>query len=280
MAEIIKLKLADNPHVQELFSILKENGKDTAGLTALLSYVNQMEGFVKSADNQISEMKSQLDEMKEIQKHPIKTALQNSSQYLKVQVAKIRIQLNKIYNGIANACKNAITGFKENGAIALDNLANFFNIKPFFEAINKNATAGIECCGKSVNKIESFSKEYHATSRHLKNMFRLIADKEPIETPKEIGKLAKAMCMPYKKQMGCLNSICSISDKATAKLGELGKNADEIRHGRQQGDKAPNIEERLIDAKEKADKAGQGVTGKSATIHEFKPKPEADGMVL
>jgi len=67
--------LADNTNVQELFSIMKENGKDTAELTALLGYVKQMENFVKSAEGQIADMKSQIMDMKEIQKHPIKTAL-------------------------------------------------------------------------------------------------------------------------------------------------------------------------------------------------------------
>src|SRR5215469_7585049 len=81
-----QVQLATNPHVQELFGILKENDKDTAGLNALLAYVSQMEGFVKSATEQISGMKNQIEDMKEIQKHPIKTALQNTCNSLETRV--------------------------------------------------------------------------------------------------------------------------------------------------------------------------------------------------
>jgi len=146
--------LADNPYVQELFSILKENDKDTAGLTALLSNVNKMEQFIKSAENQITDMKAQIGELKEIQKHPIKSSLSEATQSLEANVTTVKAQLNKISEGIIESCKKAVNGFKEIGITALDNLAGFFHIKQGLYAIQKDATAGIVRCNISLKNIQ------------------------------------------------------------------------------------------------------------------------------
>ena len=46
--------LSENQYVKNLFSILKDNGKDTSGLTALLGHVNKMESLIKSAEDRIT----------------------------------------------------------------------------------------------------------------------------------------------------------------------------------------------------------------------------------
>ena len=157
--------LADNLYVKELFTTLKENDKDTAGLTALLSYVKHMDDYVKTAENQISDMKLQISELKEIQKHPIKTSLNNTSKSLEARISVIREQLDKVRSGIVEACKNAIQAVKDNGTISLGKLSDFFHIKQGFEAIQKETTTGMNQCDKSVGNIERFSSEYHKAGR-------------------------------------------------------------------------------------------------------------------
>jgi len=263
--------LADNPHVKEMFSVLKENDKDTAGLTALLGYMKQMEDYVKSAEGQISDMKAQMTEIKEIQKHPIKTALKDASQSLKARVSGIRAQLEKLRANIAEACKNALSAVKRNGITTLDKLASFFNVKQGFEAIQKDTVEGMKSCDKSVAKIERFSKEYHTTGRALKNMVRLVIGKDPIDTSKEIGKLAKAICSPYMVEKKCLSGICNAANKAIAKLEDLGKNADEIRNERKER-KQQTLDEKLAACEEKAKLHNEKV-GK---IVDFKPKEQEE----
>ena len=94
--------LSENQYVKNLFSILKDNGKDTSGLTALLGHVNEMESFIKSAEDRITEMKSQLAEMKEVQKHPIKTVLQNTIKSLEQKIAGLRGRLSQALAQIVN----------------------------------------------------------------------------------------------------------------------------------------------------------------------------------
>ena len=52
--------LSQNEYVQELYSILQDNGRDTSGLSALIGHVSEMENFVKRAEDKIADMKSQL----------------------------------------------------------------------------------------------------------------------------------------------------------------------------------------------------------------------------
>lgn len=276
-------QLADNPYVQELFGVLKENDKDTAGLTALLSYVKQMESFVKNADGQISEMKSQLDEMKEMQKHPIKTALQSTIVSLEARVTGIKAMLENIKERIVEGCKNAIQAVKDTGVTALDKMADFFHIKQGFEKIQKDCNQAIARCDKSVNQIQQFSTEYHQTGLHLKNMFRIAVGKETVEQPKENGALAKAMCAPYRTEKKCFNSICNTADKAIAKLEDLGKSAAEIRQERQAAKEhkspaAAHLAEYEAKAKQLNAVNAEKAAEKSAKVIDFKPKDEAAVM--
>jgi regulator of replication initiation timing len=210
--------LAENQYVQELFSILQDNGRDTKGLAALIGHVEGMENYIKRAEDKISDMKSQLAEMKEVQNHPIKTALQNAIKTLEHKVAQVREQISELKINIVEGCKNAVTAFKEKGATALTNLAKFFHIKGALKAIDKDITQSVETCDKAVANINRFSLEYHSAGRAIKNMGRMFVGKEPVDAKKEAGKLAKTIAAPYKAEKAVLNGIKKAVDKAITAL--------------------------------------------------------------
>ena len=83
----IVIELFGNEYVSQLFNILRENGKSTAGLGALIDHIGEMEQFIKNAEIKIADMKMQLDEIKEIQNHPIKTSLKAAIKSLESIVA-------------------------------------------------------------------------------------------------------------------------------------------------------------------------------------------------
>ena len=278
--------LADNTYVQELFSVLKENDKDTAGLSALLGYVKQMEDFVKSAEGQIVDMKCQIGEMREIQKHPIKAVMQNTCESLEKQVTGIKAQLNKIKASIVEACKNVLTTVRDKGITVLDKLADFFKIRQACEKIQKDCNQAMTRCDKSVGKIEQFSKEYHETGLHLKNMFRVAIGKEAIDKPKANGELAKSMCAPYKMQKKCLDSICKTATKAIDKLDTLWISADDIRKEREDKQAGKNLgaEKHLAEFEAKAKQINAANADKTAdrasNVIDFKPKVADEAVVV
>lgn len=215
------IPLAQNPYVQELFEAMYESGRDASGLVALLGHVSDMENFVKRAEDTISDMKSQLADMKEVQNHPVKTALQNTIASLEKKVAEVKVQLSELKNSIVESCKSAVAAFKEKGAAALDNLASFFHIKDGAQTWQRNIDSIIKADDKAVAKIEAFAVQYHSAGLAVKNMARVAIGREPLDARKETGKLAKALGAPYRAQKSAVTGLRNSLDKVIASLDAL-----------------------------------------------------------
>jgi TPR repeat protein len=225
--------LAENQYVQELFSVMRDNGKDTAGLAALIGHVSEMESFVKRAEDRIAEMKSQLSEMKEVRNHPVKTALQNAIKTLESKVAEVKERITELKHNIVEGCKSAVEAFKEKGAAALNGIAKFFHIKGALKAVDRDMEQSIKICDKAIANINSFAAEYHSAGRAIKNLARIAVGKEPVDAKKEAGKLAKAVAAPYKAQKTALNGIKKAVDNAITALEAAEERQNERKTGRQ-----------------------------------------------
>jgi uncharacterized protein YukE len=236
--------LAQNEYVQELFSILQNNGRDMSGLTALLGHVEGMENYIKRAEDKISEMKSQLAEMKEVQNHPVKTALQNAIKSLENKVAEVKERLGELKSAIAEGCKSAVQAFKEKGISALDKLSSFFHVKGIVKALDKSVEADVKVCDRSIAQINDFATQYHSAGRAIKNMGRVLIGKEPIDAKKEAGKLARAMCAPYKAEKAVALKISELANAVVQRIEQLETTAADNRENRAREQKAPVREER------------------------------------
>ena len=240
--------LSENQYVKELFSILQDNGQSTMGLSALLGHVSDMESFVKRAEDTISVMKSQLAEMKEVQSHPVKTALQNAIKSLERTVAEVKERLTELKQNIAEGCKNAVAAFKEKGISALDKLASFFHVKSGLRDWTKDIDRIIKTDDKAVAKIEAFAAEYHSAGQAVKNMARVLVGREPIDAKREAGKLAKTLAAPYKAQKAVVTKLKKSLGKAIAGLERL-EAAAETRREHRAMEKKPSLLGRLEAAK-------------------------------
>jgi len=225
--------LAENQYVKELFSILQENGRDSTGLAALLGHVSEMESFVKRAEDKIADMKSQLAEMKEVQNHPVKTALQNAIKTLEHKVAEVKERITELKHNIVEGCKNAVAAFKEKGAAALDKLASFFHVKDTLKAIDKSMEQSVRQCDKTIANINEFASQYHTAGRAIKNMGRMLIGKEKIDAKKENGLLAKSVAAPYKAQKAALTGIKKAAVKAIAAIDRMEERQAERKTERQ-----------------------------------------------
>jgi hypothetical protein len=236
--------LAQNEYVQELFSIMQDNGKDTKGLAALIGHVSEMESFVKRAEDKIADMKTQLAEMKEAQGHPVRTALTNAIKTLETKVAEVKERIFELKTAIIDGAKSAVTAFKENGTEALSNAARFFHIKGALKAVEKSVHESATICDKAVADIKQFSGEYHRTGRHLKNMGRILAGKPPIDAAKEAGKLAAVVSAPYKAHKAVLLNIGGLAYAVANKLDRLDAAAD-VNRARRIREKQPSVLDEL-----------------------------------
>ena len=279
-------ELHQNPHVQELYSMLKDNGKDTAVLDTLIDCVSRLEQNVAASENQITAMKSQIDGMKEIQEHSIKHALLNTVKGLEQDVKEAKGFISEIKNSIIQGCKNAVQAVKESGIKALDNLASFFNVKAPFQNMEQYATQRIERCNKAIGKIEAFAREYHKVGMGLKNMARVLTGKERIDTPKEVGKLAAAVSAPFKAARTLAATDRNIARSAINAIDRLEERSDSIRvnQAQQKSDKADRgnnsqkkeaMADRLANAKQRADERNaERKDGQPQEQDRAKPKKE------
>ena len=248
----ININLADNQYVKELLAILKDNGKDASGLNALLDHVKDMEDFVVQAESKIEVMKTQLNDMKEVQDHPIKTALEKAIKTLETKVAEIKAHISELKTNIVEGCKNAVNAFKEKGAAALDKLASFFNIKRGLQSMGKNIDDSVKLDDKAVAKIEAFSAEYHKTGRHFRNMGRVLTGKPPVNAVKESGRLAKVVSAPYRADKACLIAMKRTVEKMIGALERLEQKtaANRVDKAAEPAEKKPSLSEKLKTNKE------------------------------
>jgi uncharacterized protein YjhX (UPF0386 family) len=115
----------------------------------------------------------------------------------------------------------------------------------------KNSTVKIsDNCDKALARIDTFSKEYHETGLHLKNMFRVATGRQPIDKVKESGKIAKAAGAPYRAQKSCMKGIRSQCNKMIVTLNKLEHSVDTKAAERAAQPKKPTLMERL-EAKKK-----------------------------
>jgi hypothetical protein len=215
--------IAQNEYVQELFDALNASGKDTAGLTALLNYVAEMENYVKRSDALMADMRKQLSEMKEVQAHPVKIALTNSEKTLESKVGEVKTCLVKLKNAIVSWCKKALTAIKEKGLSALNYIQTSLLIRESIESLRASIEKATTQCDKSVLNIYSFASEYHSSTRALKNMGRILIGKEPIDAKKEAGAIAKSIAAPYKMQKAIFGYMKKGTDKVVSVLIGLEK---------------------------------------------------------
>jgi len=159
--------------------------------------------------------------MKEIQSHPIKNRLRNTIKALETKISEIKSQITELKSNIIDGCKNAVAAFKGKGIAALNNLASFFKIKSGLLSMDKNIDASVKLCDQSLSKIELFSREYHTTGRHLKNMGRVLVGKEPIDAVKASGRFAKTVGAPYRADRACLLGMKKLVNRMISALERL-----------------------------------------------------------
>ena len=242
--------------VQELKEILNSNGKkeDAANLTRLTDQIETLEAYMQLCESAIKDMKLQLETIKEIQNSPLKDSLEKTVKVLQKNVDETKGVIATIKDAITNGCKDAVAAFKERGITALDKLTSFFNVKGHYEKIEAKADKAIASGEKAINRIESFSREYHKGTNAFKNMARLIVGKEPINKEVEVGKLAKLISAPYRNQVEHYTGVKAAARDSINAIEKLEHRAENIREQRaeKKAAKTPSFKERMASAKDRA----------------------------
>lgn len=221
--------LTSNEYVQELLTVMQENSVDTGELLAVLRYVDMVERQLDTAVNELTAMRQEMADMREIQNHPVKTAMQNAADALEGKITVMRERLEAVKADIIDGAKNAVAAFKEKGITALHSVASFFNVKDSLQSLRSSLNAGIKEDERAIAAIEAASAKYHEAGRRVKNMGRALTDKEAIRDAKPTGKLGKTLEAPFVLEKDCLASAVKDVDAAIRGMERLEAAAARIR---------------------------------------------------
>jgi hypothetical protein len=170
-------------------------------------------------------MRQELATMREERNHPIRTALARAIVSLENKIDQTRAALETLKNHIVSGCKQALVAFKRGGRDALNNIARFFRLKPYFQNVSKSLGSLIKANDQTVARIEVISAEYHTAGLHVKNIARVLAGKEPLQEIKPNGRLAKLVEAPFKTVRRLRAGVKGDIDRAIASLERLEKEA-------------------------------------------------------
>ena len=218
--------IIENVDLQEFFKILRDtNSPSINEMIDIVRTIGSMEKYMEAATNELATMRLQLAEM-EAKNHPVQTSLNNAVISMQFHVLQIREALTELRDNFITGCKNAVDVFKEKGIAALNNVSQFFNIKPSLENLCNELNKGIQQNDKAIAKIKTISTEYHETGRHLKNIGRAIIGKELIQQANPNGKLAKALTAPYRAEGKRLAVMKNCAEKVIGSISRLEERAE------------------------------------------------------
>lgn len=221
MGDVINTPLQENEHVKELLAIMEQNRVNTDDLRGLLGYVGAMERQLDTAVGELQAMRQELNNMREEQNHPVRTALQNTIRTLEKGINEARERLDAIKESIVEGCKNAVSAFREKGISALHNVMDFFKVKDTLLDVRKGMDAAVKSAEKSIAKIEAVSAEYHEIGKHVKNIARAFTGKEAVQDAKPVGKLARATQAPHRFRKAVVSRTAKGVDAAIGKLEKM-----------------------------------------------------------
>lgn len=190
--------LDENKTIKELLSILKANKSPSLkDFKALLHTVNGMEQQLAAAVQELTILRRELAEL-ELRRHPVANAMRKAVIGIQAQVLELRKRLNLLKQAVLDGCKSAVVAFRENGSAALNQLARFFNVRPFLDAVCIQTRQAAEAADRSIARIETVSMKYHEAGRRIKNAGRALSGKSSIQEVKQPGKVSKAFSVPFR----------------------------------------------------------------------------------
>jgi predicted nuclease with TOPRIM domain len=219
-------KFSNNDILKELLTLL-ENSEQRGSIAALINHVTEVEKMAKQAESQIAAMQERLDGLE--QYTPLKAQLEKAIETLKDKLQDILKVLNDIKQKIIDGAKKAIESAKDTGTIALVKVTDFMDLKGELEALRKDVFISVRECENTLTRIDRYAEEYHAAGKHIKNMARVAVGRTPNAQQKEVGKIAKAVGMPFRTHKAIVQGIGKRVNAMISGLENLEKAAERAR---------------------------------------------------
>lgn len=243
MNETLSAPIGEQPHLQEFFKLLNENGQkqQAAELSALLSQFATME---KQYNAILSELSAVREQLSGLHGGNYKAVAMQDVQNTHYHVSQAKEQLTSLKADISNNIKKALSSVKQHGISALNKAVDFLGIKAGLSGMKESLQASIAGTQNSIDRINAIGSELHALNEHTKNLGRVLTGKEAkelTERNEDKGILA-AVAKPLKRHKASLEGMEQSVTKAIARVERLEQAAF-------RGKEKPSIREELKAAK-------------------------------
>ena len=174
----------------------------------------------------MEQLSAMREEVQNLQKSPLKSALQSSVHTLEEKASSLKEQISALKESILTGCRQALSEVREHGISALDNLARFFHLRQSFEGIRDTIQEAVQTDTRTIEKIEAMAAQYHEAGKHLKNAGRVLAGKGGSNRGKAHRKrLQKPLPHRSRADRACLAAMIGTVDKALSGLERLEQSA-------------------------------------------------------
>lgn len=223
--------------VQEIMKLLNANSmqKSANGVFELCAYVDGMQQKMQEMTDELSEVRKQLQEMKEDTiVNNLKKSLTQAADRLEQRCNEIKEQIFELKQSIKSKAHEICEEFKFKGKSALNKVSEFFGVKEKLQKIRENVKQGIVDTEKTLHKIEAFGLGIREANQKIANTFRTFADKPEVDYSEKEKKFSKTEVIkkPWVWQKKVYNSMVIHLDAAIDKVDNLSKDVAIAREDR------------------------------------------------
>lgn len=206
-----------------------ERQAEAKTLTQVMGYFALIERQLDTMADELHTARQELANMREERDHPARAMCQRMAKALTARIKAAKQWLESAKDGFVEGAKIAVDAVKKTGIAALDGAMGFLDVKNSLAAMRDSLAKSARSAGRTIEKIEAISGEYHAVGSQLRNLGRALVGKEKQQDIRPDGKLAHISKTLFKNVQGVLNGIAQDADKAVGLLDRLEKAAEQNR---------------------------------------------------
>lgn len=218
--------LKNNPDIQELLDILDRNGllKEKKEVNELVDYIGSMEDKLSDMMTELTEMRK---EVRQIHDSTLRAKTQKLIENTALKVNQAAKMVKKTKDNLIAGAKRAIQEFKLHGKDGLIKAVEAMKIPKVIGALQNCFARLSEHNQRNATKMEAFRAELGEAGTHIKNAGRVLLGKSAKESKKEAD---KGILAKFKKMFeGLSNGFSEMEKKSKAMLEKLSGDKESVK---------------------------------------------------
>ncbi len=231
MEAVEKSALLRDEMIMELLELLKQNSmpQEANHTFELCAYIDSLEKKLDAMTEELTNVKKHLKDMQEdTVLNNLKVQVQAASERLQEWCNIMKEQLFVVKDNIKSKATDIVVEAKKKGKVALNKIAEIFNIKDKLMDIRTNVKEAQKEVSATIAKIDAFGAGMREANQKIANTFRTFADKETVDYSQSEKKLSKTEMVkkPWVAKQKILEAMELRLDAAIDKTENLARDVE------------------------------------------------------